>query len=354
MSAIENFCRAYDAGTIRNTDEIIHQWVREKEVDDFLTTSVTGGVLIGDLLCGDGLEDQISPDLLKACSDLMGEKAGSFNAVRQILLEKLEKGDASVSGWISKIQGRIGENEFLHHVGPTAHLAESGSQEGWDIAIEHADKTTQWVQVKTYSDANGVMKHIREVQEKIAAGLIHDGDQVVDKIDFSVPENIVDEVREKVQAAGIDIDILTIPMTSAEAREVVSESVANVGPEALSHFLGELLGGTLTAAAIHGAVNGFLIYKGVKERSQFIEDTVYSTGISTGGLTAAFATEAALHKLATYAAFLGGPTTWAATFGVGMTARMYLKRVADRRNVVERLADGNDQLTRTSEMLIGC
>jgi len=34
------------------------------------------------------------------------------------------------------------------------------------------------------------------------------------KIDFAVPKNIVDEVREKVQAAGIDIEILTIPMTA--------------------------------------------------------------------------------------------------------------------------------------------
>jgi hypothetical protein len=143
-------------------------------------------------------------------------------------------------------------------------------------------------------------------------------------------------------------------MTSNEARAVVKESVANVGPEALSHFLGELLGGTLTAAALPGAVNGFLVHKGAKVRSKFIEDTVYSTGTSSGGLTAAFVTEAALHKLATYAAFLGGPATLVATFGAGMTARMYLKRVAERRNVVERLTDGNDQLTRTSEMLVGC
>lgn len=210
------------------------------------------------------------------------------------------------------------------------------------------------MQVKAYSDANGVMGEIRKVLGKVDAGIIKDGDLIVDKVDFAVPENIDDEVREKVQAAGIDIEILTIPMTSPEVRAVVGEGVADVGPEALSHFFGELLGGSLTAAALHGAVNGFLVYKGAKERSQFIEDTVYSTGISSGGLTAAFVTEAALHKLSAYAAILGGPTTWAATFGVGMTARMYLKRVADRRNVAERLADGNDQLTRTSEMLVGC
>ena len=48
-------------------------------------------VVVGYVLCGDGLEDQVSPDLLKACSSLMKEKADSFDEVRQILLEKLEK-----------------------------------------------------------------------------------------------------------------------------------------------------------------------------------------------------------------------------------------------------------------------
>ena len=212
------------------------------------------------------------------------------------------------------------------------------------MAIKHAGEGTRWIQVKTCGNANDIMKDIYKVQEKVAAGQILDGDQIVNRIDFAVSQNAIDAVRDKVQAAGIDIEILEIPMTSHKAREVVSDAVNYVGPEAMSHFLGELLGGTLTAGALHGAVNEFLVYKGAKDRSQFMQDTVYSTGISSGGLTAAFTTEAVFHKLAAHAAFLGGPTTWVATFGIGAATRMYLSRIADRRNVVERLADGNQQL----------
>ena len=65
MSAIEDFCRSHDTETNRNADDIFPQWVHEKEVDNFLSTPVTGGVLLGDLLCGDGLEDQVSSYLLR-------------------------------------------------------------------------------------------------------------------------------------------------------------------------------------------------------------------------------------------------------------------------------------------------
>ena len=103
----------------------------------------------------------------------------------------------------------------------------------------------------------------------------------------------------------------------------------------------------MTVAALHGAVNAFLVYKGAKERSRLLDDTAYSTGVSTGGLAAAFATEATFHKLVGSVAILGGPATWLASFGVGMSTRMYLNRLVDRRHVVERLADGNECLGMT-------
>lgn len=351
MTAVDEFCNAHGTGEINKIDAVVEQWVHERDVDEFLETPVGSGVVLGDLICGDGLQDSISPELYEGFSELMKDKAASYTAVRQILLEKLGHGDASVRGLISKIQGQIGENSFLEHVGPHARLAASGSQEGWDVAVTHPGEVTQYVQVKTYSNANGVMQHIRDVQEKLADGNIFDGDTLVQRIDFAVPEDIVGEVQSKVAAAGLDVDILTIPITSDEARQVVEEGVANVGPEALSGFFGELLGGTLTAAALHGAVNAFLVYKGAKDRSQFFSDTVYSTGITSGGLAAAFATEAMFQKLSASAAFLGGPPAFVATFAAGVTTRMYLSRVAERRDVAGRLTDGNQALAKMTTRL---
>jgi hypothetical protein len=57
----------------------------------------------------------------------MKGKVNSYDDVRRILLEKLDKNEASVWGIISKIQGQIGENEFVRHAGSYAHLAKSGS-----------------------------------------------------------------------------------------------------------------------------------------------------------------------------------------------------------------------------------
>ncbi len=344
MTTVDEFCDAHGMGEINKIDAVVERWVHKREVDEFLATSVGTGVLLADLICGDGLQDSISPELYAGFSELMKDKAASYTAVRQILLEKLNQGDSSVRGLISKIQGQIGENSFLEHVGSHARLAASGSQEAWDVAVSHPDEVTQYVQVKTYSNANGVMQHIRDVQEKLAAETVFDGDTLVKRIDFAVSEDIVDEVQSKVTAAGLDVDVLTIPITSDEARQVVEEGVANVGPEALSGFFGELLVGTLTAAALHGAVNAFLVYKGAKDRSQFFSDTVYSTGITSGGLAAAFATEAMFQKLSASAAFLGGPPAFVATFAAGVTTRMYLSRVAERRDVAGRLADGNQDL----------
>jgi len=353
MTTIEEFASKYSDGNEQPIQGIIDEWIHEKEVDDFLSASVGSGVLLGDFLVGDGLQDQISPELFNGFKALMGEKADSFEEIRSILMEKLNDGDSAVRGFISKIQGQIGENVFLENAGDYAHLAESGSQEGFDVVVHPPGEATQWIQVKTYSDANHVMSHIRKVQEKVDAGAILDHGEVVNKIDFAVPENIFTEVTEKTKAAGFDIDILKIPMTSDEAREVVSEGVSNIGPEAMSQFFGELLVGSLTSTAFHAMANGFLVYKGAKDRSDWLGDTALASAISTGGLAAAFTTEALFHKLAASAAFMGGAATMVSSMAVGISARMYLKRIADRRKVVTRLADDNAELRELSTQLKG-
>ena len=96
MSAIDDFCHGHGNGTLCKIEETVQGWVHEKEVDDLLETQVGDGVLLGDLLSGDGLQDQVSPDLLKGFSELMKGKVNSYDDVRRILLEKLDKNEASV------------------------------------------------------------------------------------------------------------------------------------------------------------------------------------------------------------------------------------------------------------------
>ena len=180
--------------------------IKEKEIDKVLGVTITGGVTLGDYLIGDGLNDQISSDLYEGFKELMGDKINSYGDVKEILLEKIELGDSSVFGLINKIKGQLGENAFIQEaqqLGIDAKLAESGSQEAWDVVVDKGDNL-QFVQVKLYSDPNAVVSEITKVNDKIADGsLIYEG-SVIDQIDFAVPTDIYQEVSQAVTDKGIN------------------------------------------------------------------------------------------------------------------------------------------------------
>ncbi len=318
---IETFCEQYEQ-TRRPIDDILGQW-RVEHVDSFLDNLIASGVLLSDLAIGDGLRDQISPELLKGFEALMHGKADTYNEVREILRDKIVLGGESVRGLVNNIKGKIGENIFAKEVGPGARLAASGSQEGWDVAID-GEHGTQYVQVKMYKDANGVLEKMREVQEKVEKGVITDGEKAVNHIDFAVPSDIFEEVAK----SGFNdptlrnIKVISIDMTADQAGDIVYEGVNNVGPDALEHFFGELLGDIAMAGSLHAAVNGFLLYKGAKEFEEAMADTAFATAISAAGFSAAMVTESILEF-----SRLGGP----ACILVGVGTRAFLSRVARSR-----------------------
>lgn len=313
---IRTFCEQYGQRR-RPVDDVLGKW-RVEQVDSFLDNLVASGVLLSDLVIGDGLRDQISPELLEGFA-----KADTYDEVREILHEKLALGDKSVAGLVNNIKGRIGENTFAKEVGPRARLAEFGNQEGWDVAIDHTHGT-QYVQVKMYKDADGVLRKMRDVQEKVDKGVITDGEEAVNHIDFAVPSDIFDEVKNAAlnDTTLRNIKVIPIPMTAGEAAQIVEKGVDNVGPQALEHFFGELLGDIAMAGSLHAAVNGFLMYKGAKEFEEAMADTAFATAISAAGFTAAMVTEFILE-----ASRLGGP----ACILVGVGTRAFLSRVARSR-----------------------
>ena len=345
------FYERYSGGPVQSFRTIGERWEKEEELDGLLQSSVGAGVVLGDLMVGDGLNDQISPELLDSFSKLMGQKADSYHEVRDILLDKLHDGDSAVFGLINKIKGQIGENQFVQEAeaaGLSARLAELGNQEAWDVAIDQADGTTQYIQVKMYSDAGGVVRHMQEVNQKLAEGAaIIDGDQVVKAIDFAVPADIAEEVRDRVAELGIDANILPINMTAAEAADVVQTGFDNVGPEALSNLFGELFGASVTVAALHGLVNAFLVYKGAKTADRFLADTVEETAVSTGAIAAGMSLELLLNQIS----MIGGPPTYALSFCTSMATRGVLKRIARRQDYVSWLRVQNEHLRSLNNQL---
>jgi hypothetical protein len=332
---IDDFCALHGGGERKRIDSLVARWISERELDSMLQTQVSAGVILGDLLVGDGLLDQVSPELRQAFADLMGEKADSYNEVRQILLEKLENGDSSVFGLVNKIKGQVGENRFIQEIGDTANarLAHLGNQEGWDVAIDH-DFGTQYVQVKMYSDANGVISHMKDIDAKLSSGrMILDGEVTVQKIDFAVPENIAEEVTLKAAALGLDMKVIPIQMSAQEAADVVWTGVNNVGPEALNNFFGELLGISGNAAVLHGLVTAFLIYKGAKVREEMIGDIAENTAITAGGFCVGASMETLLHKVG----FITAGPAGVLIFVSAVSTCAILRRIAQRTNYVQLL-----------------
>ncbi len=351
MITIEEFHDRYSGGQTQTIGTICDGWEKEEGLDNLLQTTVGAGVVLGDLLIGDGLNDQISPELLDGYAKLMGQKADSYNEVRTILLDKLQDGDSATFGLINKIKGQIGENQFIKEAqtaGLSARLATLGNQEAWDVAIDRANGTTQYVQVKMYGDAGGVVRHMQDVTQKLAEGAdITDGDRVVKAIDFAVPANICKEVCAQSAELGIDVNVIPINMTAAEAAEVVQTGFDNVGPGSLSNFFGELFGTTVTVAVVHGLVNAFLVYKGAKTADSFLADTVEETAVSTGAIAVGMSLEAVLNQIS----MIGGPPTYALVFCTSMATRGILRRVARRQDYVSWLRVQNAHLRSLSDQI---
>ena len=226
----------------------------------------------------------------------MNEKADNYGEMRKILAKHIRDSDGTFLslddrrplGFISKLKGQIGENEFRRHAGAAAQLAKSGSQEAWDVVITQPDGGHEYVQVKLYTNPNKVIAHMQEVHEKVAAGLIEGVDgETVEHINFAIPENIANEVQQRVADRFpelADIKLHTIPLSAKTAAGFVEEGLNNVGPEQLEHLFNELLGGLLVAGSLHALVNGFLWYKGAKEFSTAFEDVIANTALSAAGI----------------------------------------------------------------------
>jgi len=331
---IDDFCARYSEGR-RRIDDVVRAW-QLAELDGLLRTLrdqhdqlIGAAVIAGDALRGDGMLDQIPQDLQDAFANLMHAKAGTYDEMRQILRSKIESSaggylrfdDDHVRGFISKLKGQIGENIFQRHVGSAAQLAESGSQEAWDVAVKHADGAHEYVQVKLYGDAQKVVQHMVKVQEKVVNGLIEGCDhETVQQIDFAVPADIADKVRElKDKYSQLQsMRVLPIPIDAQAAADIVKEGLGNVGPDQLAHFFHELFAGTMAAGSLHGIVNGFLWYKGAKEISAAIADAAGSSAVSTAGIGMGLVAETLWHS----AMFSGA---------VGISGRLFLGRLARSR-----------------------
>ena len=290
----DQFCNDFEAEgkAALPIETVVSKWEAEKSsrvVEDYLGFEAFLALLIADANVGDGLLDQISPELLAAFTARRGEGLDSYDEVRSYLQEMLARGDHSVAGVVSQIKGQVCELVFKDQAGGHAYLASSTNQEAWDVAIPHALGATEYIQVKIYQSADEAVKMMREVHSKVDANMISDGGNAVNHINFAVNEDIAAELREKAAQHPelLGMKVYAIPVSNADATGSVVEGFNNVGPEELVHLFDEWFAGSISAACLHGMANAFLVYKGSKTLAAAVEATAISSAISAPGIAAA-------------------------------------------------------------------
>jgi hypothetical protein len=336
---IDEFCRVH-SGHARAIDNVVQDWSLA-DIRDLLhdackspqpaAAQATVGVaaIAGDALLGGSLLDQIPDAVQDAFVNLMKEEANSVSEMLAILESRLTAADGgfcsfndrSVMGFVSKLKGQIGENLFKSHIGTAASLAKSGSQEGWDVAVQQADGAFEYVQVKLWGSASGVVGHMQDVQKKaLNGGLTGINRESVSKVFFAVPDDIREDVMRLAQKHDVADMIYhtTVPISSEDASRLVQDAMASVGPEQLTHFFSELLKGAVAAGALHAAVNGFLMYKESKDFASAAADTITDTLVSTAGVGIAMLAERFIHSALMSSA-------------VGISARFFIGHVTRSR-----------------------
>lgn len=336
-------------------NSILRKWTGEKIVCVFLKSKVNG-IPIGQILT-DFIEDGnngrfryfIPKEVKSAFTELMGEKADSYFEVKQILIEKYLKGDHSFEGLVSTIQGKLGELVFKESIGKAARLAENPSQVGWDIVVNETT-TPQFIQVKIYDDVDRVVQKIKEVNEKIQAGLITDENgELVESIDFAVNSDVYSEVCERTEALGLNCKIMDIGASREEIRNYIYEANEDIS-NPLGHFFSELCPEIDLFMACKAA-QAFLLWKQASSASEFITGLCNSTLPLAGRIAAKKVVEniaieaVALAELEVAVAILTGPVGGVLFYGAGWGIYETLKRFSERRFVAQRLNSMNERLS---------
>lgn len=288
----------YGYQPIRDVGDIVMQWNQEhdgKSCDDATGMATMLAVLGIDAITGDGLLNEISPELATSMFHLMGEKADTYDEARQLITDKLAHGDAAFTGFVNKIKGQIGEDRFIHEY-PDYVLAISKNQVGVDALKPFGDGLVEAVQVKMYANQDYVIKHMLSVQSKVDHGLLVQGDFVA-QLNFAVPENIADEVRRKAAAHPelVNIHILPVRSTAEDVANIVREAGDNIA-HPIHHLGNEIMTGVAFMIALNAMTNAYLIEKGKKSIGAVIQEAALKTPIAAAALTASKSTAMFLAK----------------------------------------------------------
>ena len=219
---IEKFLKKHGKNN-QKISEIEKKWRISDSVDHFLGITLAPGIAMQDILTGQGLIDFEPSQMLTKAINLSKGGKQTPEEIKNYLIEMLEKGDSSVQGAVSNLQGYAGEMRFKSLSNGSLQLAEDSNQEVVD-AMRIIDDELEFIQIKVYDDSNGVIEKIREVNEKIAKENVlwknSSGEDIpiTEPPVFVVNKEIYEDVKNKVSELSLPNKIEDIGYTREEIR----------------------------------------------------------------------------------------------------------------------------------------
>lgn len=347
---IQEFAERHAGTNTRAIAHVARDWQAERLTRDFLGTPIAAGVLMGDLLLGDGIGDSLSTRTRAAFEELMRARADSRSEVLALIREKYDVSEESLRGLLNNIQGQVGELLFVESARGAAELATNKSQEAWDAVVRRGHMQGHW-QIKVYADEHAACTKLDEVNQKLSAGAVTGADgETLDRIHFAVNDDIAEKVQDHALAIGFEGQIASLGVTQEEVRSALAGEFHNV-TNPFAHFFGEVLGDVATAAAIQAAAHGFRLVAGA-ERRAVGEDYALALTATGIGIGAGHIVEQALDWLEGLLSIGQVGDASGSTFVVSMTTRMIARRVIVHRfRVHQRLAELASDLARLNARL---
>ena len=329
---INSFTQQLRHSHSRTTAAIRYRYQKQKEVDVLLGVIISGDKTLLDHLMSEDLKEHISASAYAGFERMVGQNINSYADLRNSLLEKIEQGDSSGLRLINKIKGQLGENAFLTSIqdlGIHATLANRGSQEGWDIAIEK-DGNMQFVQVNLDHDEEAIFNEITRVEDKLIKGVWLYNNKPINSIDFAVPEYAYDLVIQNVYDDNMKTEVMRFGRTEGKYF-------------GLAGLFAELFDVDLPGNTLQHLVNAFLAYKGAKEIDAFLNDDALQTSISTIHAGSGSIAERLIQKISV----AGGIPSGLLATAVSRSARTVATHTINRYRAVNWMSEQS----RTNEVL---
>ncbi len=328
---IEEFKSKYDSGVVGQMSDLLKRSVKRRRADDLLGVEITAGLTLADLLSEGRLNDApVSNEVKETLSALMGDKVDTQDEAINYFREVIEKGDASVEGLVNKLKGTLGELKFQQSFGDGIQLAESGSQEGFDLITDDG----KFIQVKMYQDAEGVIDAIEKNAEKMADyEILYDG-QYVEQIDYAVSSNIYEELKSQGVETEYGIELHEVPMTAEEAGNIIRDEINETAWEG---FFSNALGVTVSSGALHGAINAFMYAFKKKALEDAIKDTVKSTGMTVTSVSVGYIAEGICLGLIP-------PLAPLVALGTSIGTRVFLRGISRKADLQEDICKNGEHL----------